>query len=331
MNASNAAATTPAKGKAAPTTTTTTTTTMNTSTTAAASSSPNPSGSTTTPVTTTPAATTTTSSWARPYVSTKKSATPTTAPEEEDTRTLVTMRDAMFVIEKERGHGGGRGAVRGCAKKKTTVSQVYVNVHRSLTFLAAFNIVIPTIYLCESVNEPFDHHISGALYVMDSADSLNVGIADGNEKEVISSLTDDSALLTKKDDRGMICSDTTESPDEDEEEDEEDEGGGEEAEEDDEEEEEEDDDNDGDDDSDDDEPSLKYERILGAVPDLLKKDSASALVVANKLMALGTHAGIVHILDLTGKRIKSYKPHMASVIDISMDATADFVATASMD
>ncbi|KAG5351338.1 hypothetical protein C0989_006890 [Termitomyces sp. Mn162] len=108
MNASNAAATTPAKGKAAPTTTTT-----NTSTTAAVSSSPNPSGSTTTPVTTTPAATTTTSSWARPYVSTKKSATPTTAPEEEDTRTLVTMRDAMFVIEKERGHGGGRGAVRG--------------------------------------------------------------------------------------------------------------------------------------------------------------------------------------------------------------------------
>ena len=103
-------------------------------------------------------------------------------------------------------------------------------------------------------------------------------------------------------------------------------------------------------DEDDEEPSLKYERIAGDVPDLLKKDSASALAVSNKLLvisssivcspvsdcnillqALGTHAGIIHILDLKGKRIKSYKPHLASVVDISLDATADFVATASID
>ena len=55
------------------------------------------------------------SSWARPYVPTKKSSSlvPTQTSTEEDTRTSVTMRDAMFVIEKERGHGGGRGAARG--------------------------------------------------------------------------------------------------------------------------------------------------------------------------------------------------------------------------
>lgn len=47
--------------------------------------------------------------------------------------------------------------------------------------------------------------------------------------------------------------------------------------------------------------------------------------------AMGTHAGIIHILDLTGTRIKSYKPHMASIVDISLDSTADFVATASID
>lgn len=86
-----------------------------------------------------------------------------------------------------------------------------------------------------------------------------------------------------------------------------------------------------DDEEEDEEPSLKYQRITGAVPDLLRKDSASALAVSNKLMAMGTHAGIIHILDLTGKRIKSYKPHMASIIDISLDATGDFVATASID
>ena len=55
------------------------------------------------------------SSWARPYVPTKKSNSlaPTQTPTEDDTRASVTMRDAMFVIEKERGHGGGRGAARG--------------------------------------------------------------------------------------------------------------------------------------------------------------------------------------------------------------------------
>lgn len=41
---------------------------------------------------------------------------------------------------------------------------------------------------------------------------------------------------------------------------------------------------DGDDDDDDEEPALKYERITGAVPELLKKDSASALAVSHKFM-----------------------------------------------
>ncbi|KAG2086160.1 uncharacterized protein F5147DRAFT_729267 [Suillus discolor] len=84
-------------------------------------------------------------------------------------------------------------------------------------------------------------------------------------------------------------------------------------------------------DEEEDEPTLKYERMGGAVNDLLKKDSASALAVSNKLLALGTHNGIVHIVDLTGKRIKSYKPHQASVSDAEFDSTADFVATASID
>jgi len=50
-----------------------------------------------------------------------------------------------------------------------------------------------------------------------------------------------------------------------------------------EEEEEEDSD---DEEEDDEEPSLKYERLIGAVPDLLKKDSASALAVSNKLLVI---------------------------------------------
>jgi hypothetical protein len=54
------------------------------------------------------------SGWSRPYLSTKKSMS-TPAPAEDDNRTAVTLRDALFVIEKERGHGGGRGASRGWA------------------------------------------------------------------------------------------------------------------------------------------------------------------------------------------------------------------------
>jgi len=46
----------------------------------------------------------------------------------------------------------------------------------------------------------------------------------------------------------------------------------------------EDEDEEYDEDDDDDEPSVKYELILGAVPDLLKKDSASALAMSNKLL-----------------------------------------------
>ncbi|KZP04416.1 vacuolar protein sorting-associated protein 41 [Athelia psychrophila] len=60
-------------------------------------------------------------------------------------------------------------------------------------------------------------------------------------------------------------------------------------------------------------------------------DSCSAVFIANKVLALGTHNGFIHILDLKGTRIKSFKPHKASVLDIRLDATAEFVATASMD
>jgi len=70
-----------------------------------------------TPATTTaPAASTTAGSrWARPYVSaTNKPGQGTTQQKEEgDLRRVITLRDAMFVVEKERGHGGGRGSAKG--------------------------------------------------------------------------------------------------------------------------------------------------------------------------------------------------------------------------
>ncbi|KAJ7174299.1 hypothetical protein C8R46DRAFT_1080579 [Mycena filopes] len=94
---------------------------------------------------------------------------------------------------------------------------------------------------------------------------------------------------------------------------------------------EEDEEDEDDDEDDDEEPSLKYERIGGIVPGLLKKDSASALCISKSVLALGTHGGVIHMVDLAGNQIKSFKPHMASIIDIAMDETAEYVATASID
>ena len=46
---------------------------------------------------------------------------------------------------------------------------------------------------------------------------------------------------------------------------------------------------------------------------------------------IGTHSGIVHVLDYLGNRIQSYRPHSASINDICIDTTSDFVGTASVD
>ncbi|KAI5121199.1 hypothetical protein M0805_006000 [Coniferiporia weirii] len=79
------------------------------------------------------------------------------------------------------------------------------------------------------------------------------------------------------------------------------------------------------------EPALKYDLLGGATSTLLEKDSASSLAVCSKYIAMGTHSGIIHVLDYTGGRIKSYRLHSASVIDLCFDSAAEFVASASID
>lgn len=63
--------------------------------------------------TTAPAPSAAGGSWARPYVPSKASLGGGGSSRDEDNRRAVTLRDAMFVIERERGHGGGRGSARG--------------------------------------------------------------------------------------------------------------------------------------------------------------------------------------------------------------------------
>lgn len=54
---------------------------------------------------------------------------------------------------------------------------------------------------------------------------------------------------------------------------------------------------------DEEEPRLKYQRMGGSVPSLLASDAASCLAVAERMIALGTHAGTVHILDFLGNQV----------------------------
>jgi len=108
MNAANLNAPIPPKPKPAQSATSSSTAAAATSTTTTTTTT---TATSTTTMTTTTASATLNSTWATPYIPTKPKAAP--PPQEEDTRLAITMRDAMFVIEKERGHGGGRGAARG--------------------------------------------------------------------------------------------------------------------------------------------------------------------------------------------------------------------------
>ncbi|CBQ70724.1 related to Vacuolar assembly protein VPS41 [Sporisorium reilianum SRZ2] len=79
------------------------------------------------------------------------------------------------------------------------------------------------------------------------------------------------------------------------------------------------------------EPSLKYSRVKGGVSDVLKRDTASAFALSPRFMALGTHAGMIYILDINGNLVKGFRLHTASILDLVIDNTSDFVAAASMD
>ena len=100
----------------------------------------------------------------------------------------------------------------------------------------------------------------------------------------------------------------------------------------------EDNDDDGDDDEEDEEeeelePRLKYERLGNDLSQILSKDAASALSVHPKFCALGTHWGVIHILDPQGNNIvgKEINAHTTTVNQITIDATGDHIASCSDD
>ena len=60
------------------------------------------------------------------------------------------------------------------------------------------------------------------------------------------------------------------------------------------------------------EPRLKYQRLGSDVADLLGKNAATCLCVSDKILALGTHSGTVHVLDYSGNEVL-HVPRTASL------------------
>ncbi|XP_047317106.1 vacuolar protein sorting-associated protein 41 homolog [Impatiens glandulifera] len=80
-----------------------------------------------------------------------------------------------------------------------------------------------------------------------------------------------------------------------------------------------------------DEPRLKYQRMGGSVPSLLSADSASCVAVAERMIALGTHGGSLHILDFLGNQVKEFRAHSAAVNCLSFDIDGEYIASCSDD
>ncbi|KAG0255570.1 Vacuolar protein sorting-associated protein 41 [Mortierella polycephala] len=81
----------------------------------------------------------------------------------------------------------------------------------------------------------------------------------------------------------------------------------------------------------DEEPKLNYQRLGAGIGDMLKKDSASATTVSDRFLAMGTHWGVVHIMDFDGNENQKFQAHSATVNDLSVDLDGEFIASASDD
>ncbi|CAL1378642.1 unnamed protein product [Linum trigynum] len=79
------------------------------------------------------------------------------------------------------------------------------------------------------------------------------------------------------------------------------------------------------------EPKLKYQRMGGSIPSLLSNDAASCISVAERMIALGTLDGTVHILDFLGNQVKEFPTHTGAVNDLSFDVDGEYIGSCSDD
>ncbi|KAG4301223.1 hypothetical protein PCK1_002533 [Pneumocystis canis] len=76
---------------------------------------------------------------------------------------------------------------------------------------------------------------------------------------------------------------------------------------------------------------LKYSYFSGTVSDVFSKDFISAFEVSSNILVLGSHNGYLYIVDMDNDKLSQHCIHSASVSDISIDNTGEYIATASID
>ncbi|BDA42740.1 Vacuolar protein sorting-associated protein 41 homolog [Coccomyxa sp. Obi] len=79
------------------------------------------------------------------------------------------------------------------------------------------------------------------------------------------------------------------------------------------------------------EPRLKYQRLGCDVAELLGNNAATCLSVSDKILALGTHSGAVHVLDYIGNEVKRIEAHKGPVNEICFDEAVEYIASCSDD
>ncbi|KAH6814682.1 vacuolar protein sorting 41 [Perilla frutescens var. frutescens] len=82
---------------------------------------------------------------------------------------------------------------------------------------------------------------------------------------------------------------------------------------------------------DEEEPRLKYQRMGGSVPTLLQSDAASCIAVSERMIALGTTTGSVHILDFLGNQVKEFIAHTGAVNDLCFDIEGEYIGSCADD
>jgi len=85
------------------------------------------------------------------------------------------------------------------------------------------------------------------------------------------------------------------------------------------------------DEEDEEEPKLKYQRLGANVIEILRKDVASCLAVHAKFLALGTHWGVIYILDFNGDEINRLSTHTTTINELSVDEGGEYIASCSDD
>ena len=81
------------------------------------------------------------------------------------------------------------------------------------------------------------------------------------------------------------------------------------------------------------EPKLKYERLSADLKAILKKDVASCLAVHSKFLILGSHWGVIHLLDAMGNSLpaRQSQAHTITVNQLSVDHAGEHYASCSED